>query len=48
MIRLNVECQHCKHSLLDDDHIIDGYSSAGDLETELKSFYKVYSTFFKG
>ena len=28
MIQLNVECPHCKHSLLDDAHIIDGHPSA--------------------
>ena len=28
MIRLNVECPHCKHSLLDDNHVIDGHPSA--------------------
>jgi len=52
MIRLNVECPHCKHSLLDETHIIDGCPAAHMLfefkdikgELYLSSLYGSYNS----
>ena len=52
MIRLNVECLHCKHSLLDKSHIIDGHPATRTLfeckgkkgELHLSSLYGSYNS----
>ena len=52
MIRLNVECPHCKHSLLDKTYKIDGHPSARILfeckgkkdELYLSSLYESYNS----
>ena len=52
MIRLNVECPQCKHSLLDKLHIIDGHPAARTLfeckgkkgELYLSSLYGSYNS----
>ena len=52
MIKLNVECPHCKHSLLDESHRIDGYPATHLLfeckekkgELYLSSLYGSYNS----
>lgn len=52
MIQLNVKCPHCKHSLLDETHTIDGYPATHILfefkgrkgELYLSSLYGSYAS----
>jgi len=46
MIQLNVDWPHCKHNMLDQNHVVKGHHYARELETELNSFYKICSTSF--